>query len=195
MSLERIKVHILGQAKTEADRLLKATEEGLELKLSRTRASLKEDTEKRLAALDQELQEENLRNLSRLRAQNHLKLLELKNRIIEGIFQQVLEHLLSLPAQEYLALLEGWLNRLEIKEKTYLSLSPGDTERLGEKLVNRINSSRKTELLFLDPHAAPIRGGFILKTKKFEIDHSLETFLKQLKEELTPELARLLFGT
>ena len=195
MTLERIKAHILEQAKTEAERLLKGTEEGLELKLSRAGVSLREEMERKLAALDQELQEENSRALSRLRAQNHLKLLELKNQIIEAIFQQVLDRLLSLPVKEYLALLEGWLNRLELKERSHLRLSSKDTNRIGQELVKRINSSRKREILFLDSETAPIKGGFILRTKRFEIDLSLETFLKQLKEELTPELARELFGT
>lgn len=195
MSLERIKSHILEQAKTEAERLLKGTREGLELKLSSARASLRQEMEKRLAALDQKLQEENSHTLARLRAQNHLRLLELRNQILEGIFQQVFDQLLSLPVKKYLALLEGWLDRLELKEKSYLRLSPEDAHRIGEELVKRINSARKRELLLLDPDTAPIKGGFILRTKKFEIDHSLETFLRQLREELTPDLARELFGT
>lgn len=195
MSLERIKANILEQANTEAERLLKGTEEGLGLKLSRAKTSLREEMERRLAALDRELQEENSRALSALRAQNQLKLLEIKNQIVEDIFQKVLEHLLSLPTQEYLAHLEGWLNRLEIKEKAYLRLSPEDSKRVGQDLVRKINFSRRSEILLLDPDTAPIKGGFILRTKRFEIDHSLETFLKHLKEELTPELARELFGS
>lgn len=194
MSLEHIKAHILEQAKSEAERLLKAAKEGLELKLSRAKVSLKEEMEGRLAALDQELQEENAHALSELRAQNRLKLLELKNQIIEGIFQRVLKHLLSLSTEEYLALLEGWLNLIELKEKAYLRLSSEDAKRIGQELVERINSTRKVELLFLDPNPVPIKGGFILKTKNFEIDHSLETFIRRLKEELTPELAKELFG-
>ncbi|MDI6760565.1 MAG: V-type ATP synthase subunit E [Candidatus Brocadiaceae bacterium] len=202
MTLERIKAHILEQAKTEAERLIEGTREGLELRLSRARVSLRKEMEGRLAALDHKLQEENAFALSRLRAQNHLKLLELKNQLVEGIFHRVLEHLLSLPAQEYLELLEGWLNRLELRERAYLRLSPEDTNRIGEELVNKINSSRKagappgisSEVLFLDTDTAPIKGGFILRTRKFEIDHSVETFLKQLKEDLTPKLAEELFG-
>src|SRR3989338_3751687 len=100
MTLGRIKAHILEQAKTEAERLIEGTREGLKLRLSRARASLGEEMEGRLAALDQKLQEENAFALSRLRAQNHLKLLELKNQIVEGIFHRVLEHLLSLPTQD-----------------------------------------------------------------------------------------------
>lgn len=195
MSLEHIKVHILEQAKGEAERILKTAREGLELRLSSTRTSLREEMDKRLATLDQELREENARILTALRAQKQLRLLGLKNQIIEELFQQVLEHLLGLPTEEYLALLEGWLSRLELRERAYLRLSPQDTQRIGEELVRRINSSRKVEMLFLDSTPAPIKGGFILRTRKFEIDHSLETFLRQLREELTPELAREIFGT
>ncbi len=194
MSLERIKAHILEQAKSEAEQLLKAAKEGLELRLSRARTSFREEMERRLNALDKELKEENTRALSALRVKNQLKLLELKNQLIEDIFQRVLNHLLSLPAEDYLALLEGWINRLELKEKSYLRLSPEDAKRIGQELVRRINSSKKGEILSLDPEPAPIKGGFILKTKKFEIDNSVETVLKQLKETSIPELAKELFG-
>jgi V/A-type H+-transporting ATPase subunit E len=194
VSLERIKAHILEQAKNEADRIVKTAREGLELRLSRARVSLKEEMERRLVALDQKLQEENAQALSELQARNQMRLLELKNQLIGDLFQRTLKHLLSLSTQEYLALLEGWLNRLEPKERAYLRLSPEDTARIGEELVKRVNSARKMDLLLLDPNPVPIKGGFILKTKKYEIDHSLETFIRHLKEELTPELAKELFG-
>ncbi len=193
MSLERIRDHILQQAKDEAERLLKEAKERIEVKLLKARTSLKKELEERLTTLDQELQEENARALSALKAQNQLKLLELKNQLINRLFEQVLGHLLALSTENYLALLEGWLNKLDLKEKANLRLSPDDTRRIGEELVKRVNFSKKKEFLSLDPGPAAIKGGFIIRTKTFEIDHSLETFLGYLKEELSPEIAKGLF--
>lgn len=194
MPLEKIKTHILEDARREAERLLKATQEDLELKISRTRASLQKEVQKRLETLGGELQREKERSLFRLQANYNMELLRLKNKIIDAVFQDALEHILSLPEQDYLALLEGWLKKTEIPEKSELKLCDRDLRKVGPGLVRRINESAKKELLLLSHSPADIKGGFILRTKNFEIDRSLDALFGHLREEFTPFVAAQLFG-
>jgi V/A-type H+-transporting ATPase subunit E len=192
--LEKIKTHILEDARRETERLLKATQEDLELKISRTRASLQKEVQKRLETLGGELQKEKERSLFRLQAHYNMELLRLKNKTIDAVFQDALEHILSLPEQDYLALLEGWLKKMEIPEKSELKLCDRDLRKVGPGLVRRINESAKKELLLLSHSPADIKGGFILRTKNFEIDRSLDALLSHLREEFTPFVAARLFG-
>lgn len=194
MPLERIKTHILEDAHKEAERLLKSAQEDLELKISRARASLQKEVERRLETLKKELQREKERFLFRLQANYNMELLRLKNEIIDGVFQDALEHILSLPEQDYLALLEGWLKKTEIPAKSELRLCERDLRRIGPELVRRINESAKKELLLLSDSPVDIKGGFILGTKNFEIDRGLDTLLSHLREECTPFVAAQLFG-
>ncbi|MFQ5862253.1 MAG: V-type ATP synthase subunit E [Candidatus Brocadiales bacterium] len=194
MSLERIKTQVLEDAHKEAERLIGAAQSGLTLKLSREKLLLKEGLEKRLDALQKELQKEKERTLSILRARYDRQILESKNKVIDRLFKEAMDSVLSLTKQEYSTLLEEWLDRLSIDEKVELRLSSRDLRSIGPELVRRANESSKENLFFLAPSAANIKGGFILKANDFEIDRSLECILNHLREELISEVAEKLFG-
>ncbi|MFQ5956149.1 MAG: V-type ATP synthase subunit E [Candidatus Brocadiales bacterium] len=194
MSLERIKTQIFEDANKEAERLVGAAQNGLARKLGREKLLLKEGFEKRLETLHKELQKEKEKTLSLLKVRYDQQILELKNGVIDRLFKEAIDGVLSLTREEYLALLGGWLDRLSIDEKVELELSNRDLRSIGPELVRRANESRKKDLFFLATSAANIKGGFVLKTKNFEIDRSLECVLDHLREELISEVAEKLFG-
>lgn len=194
MSLERVKAQILEDARKEAEALIRTAREGLQNKLERARLSLREDLEERLTLLSRELQEEKRRALSNLQASYDLELLSLKNHIIDRLLGQALDRILSLPRGEYLTLLESWLRNTNIREKAELRLSSRDMKDIGPELVKKINESVQADLLHLSTSPIDIRGGFVLVTKDFEVDRSLDTLLRHLREELAPVVAEKLFG-
>ena len=174
--------------------MIEVAEHGIKLKLDREKQLQKERLEKRLETLHKELEEEKEKNRSLLKARYNKQILESKNNIIDRLFQEAADSILSLDRQEYLALLEEWQDRLSIDEKAELTLSSKDLRGIGPELVRKANDSHSEDVLFLATTAADITGGFILKTKTFEIDRSLECVLSQLREDPISEVAEKLFG-
>lgn len=194
MSLEKIKTQVLEDARKQAEKLIEAAQSGLTLKLDREKLLLKEGLDKRLEALRRELQTEKEKTLSIQKASYDQQILELKNKVIDRVFEGAMKGVLSLTRQEYLELLVGWLDRLRVGEKVELQLSARDLRIIGPELVRRANESCGKDIFFLSTTAANIKGGFILKAKNFEIDRSLEAVLGHLREELLPQVAEKLFG-
>lgn len=194
MSLERIKTRLLEDANKEAGKLIGAAQNGLAMKISREELLLKEEIGKRLEALTRELEEEKGKTLSILRTRHNQQILKSKNEVIDRIFKETTDSILSFNKQEYLELLQGWLERLNIDEKTELRLSSKDLRGVGPELVRRANESHNKNIFFLATSATNIKGGFILKMKDYEIDRSLESVIDHLREELISEVAEKLFG-
>lgn len=194
MSLERIKTQLLEDANKEAEKLIGAAQNGLAMKLSREELLLKEGVKKRLEALNKELGEEKEKHLSVLKTSHNQQILKLKNDIIDRAFQEATDGILSLGKQEYLELLQGWLERLSIDEKAELKLSSKDLRGVGPELVRRINESRNKNGFSLATSAVNITGGFVLTMKGCEINRSLGGVVNHLREELISEVAEKLFG-
>lgn len=174
--------------------MLGAAEHSLELKLNREKLLLQEELAGRVKTLKKELQEEKVKTLSLLRTRYNRQILELKNKIIDRLFQEATGGILTLTRQEYPAMLEEWLDRLGIDEKAELKLSSKDLKGVGPELVRKANDARGKNLFSLAASAVDIEGGFILKAKNFEIDRSLDCILGHLREDLTSEVAEKLFG-
>lgn len=194
MTLERINARLLEDARKEAEGLIQAAESGLEMKLNREELSLKEGVEKGLNALRKELREKNEKTLSLLRSDYKKQILERKNGIIDRVFEEAIDGIVSLERQEYLALLEEWLERLKVEEKAELMLSNKDLRGVGPELVRKANDSCTEDIFSLATSAVNIRGGFILRTKGYEIDRSLECIISHLREEPLSDVAEKLFG-
>ncbi len=194
MSLERIKTQLLEDARKEAQSVIEAAEKGLKLRLDREESSLKREIEDRLETLKRESRKENERTLSLLKSSNNKKLLEMKNRVVDRVLEEAMSNILSLSKQEYLALLEGWLKGLNIEERAEVMLSSKDLRGVGPELVRNANESCGKNIFFLATSVVNIKGGFIVKTKNFEIDRSLECIASHLREEPILEVAEKLFG-
>jgi len=70
-----------------------------------------------------------------------------------------------------------------------------DRELLAEKLLPQFNSSRSEDAkVALTDERADARGGFLFRTERFQVDKTVDSLVRGLREELTPEIAAELFG-
>jgi len=72
-------------------------------------------------------------------------------------------------------------------------LNNKDKERIGEKLVKIVNDKLKGDKVFLSNNTIQVSGGFILKNGNIQVNSTFETILSSKKEELTFEIAKVLF--
>lgn len=193
MSIERITKSILDDAEKEAARILHASQIATQRKINSAREEQKKNLTERSKAIEVEFEEKKVKELSNLKASYGQQLLEIKNAIIDDVFKRAVQNIASLSDGGYLSVVEKWLQAINTAGQ--ISISSKDSKRITHEFISRINQSRKeSSQLSLSKDFADIRGGFILKTEKFEIDYSIDAIASNLRERLGPKIAKELFG-
>ncbi|HHT9125853.1 MAG TPA: V-type ATP synthase subunit E [Candidatus Brocadiia bacterium] len=192
MSLERITKSILDDAEKEAARILHAAQAAIQRKIASVREELKKNLIERLKDVEVEIEEKKAIELSNLRTSYRQQILEIKNTVIDDVFKRAVQQIVSLSDERYLSIIEKWLQAISTTGQIFISSK--DSKRITYEFISRINQSRKeSSSLSLSKDFANISGGFMLKTEKFEIDHSLEAISLNLRERLGPKIAKELF--
>lgn len=194
MSLEKIREVIFRKAESESQEIIKKAETECEDKTQAAKTTIKDNIERRLKGIEEEYRkEENIRIVS-LNKKQRFRLLEIKNSIIDHIFVQASERVITQPDKEYLAMMERWFLKIDNDLPGEIFLNARDLNRIDQGFMDMINSSRKGGAkIYLNKNPADIKGGFIFKTKGFEIDQTLDTLIDYLRKELAPVIAKELF--
>ncbi len=199
MSLNRIKDTILSDARKEAERIIKEADECIREKLIHEKTKIEEALREKYIKLNKKLEEGKNMELTKQRTNYRMELLGIKNNIIEEIFKKAVDKFIS--DEEYWCTMKRWLK--DINETGRIFVNARDSSRLNQEFINKI--SRENELtrpnkhserdgLVVDKKNIDVKGGFILKAVRFEIDRTLDTILSNLRVELTPLIAKKMFG-
>ncbi|MFQ5714800.1 MAG: V-type ATP synthase subunit E [Candidatus Scalinduaceae bacterium] len=186
MSLKRIKNSILTDAKKEAERIIEDAKERLQERVRDEKSKIEEGLKEKYTRLGKKLEEDKKRELIEQRTNCRMELLGIKNNTIEEIFKKAEEKFIS--DEQYWRSMEKWLKG--INETGRILVSTRDSKRFNSEFINKIS---KKDNLVVDKKHIDIKGGFILKTGRFEIDRTLDTILGNLRIELEPLIAEKLF--
>jgi V/A-type H+-transporting ATPase subunit E len=187
MSLNRIKDAILNEAKKEADELIKAAQNNFQKTTEEERVKREESFKKRLTKIQDELEREKEKNIIELRINYKMKLLATKNKVIEEIFTKALDKFIT--CEEYLQIMEVWIKR--INEPSVIFMNSHDLKIFNQEYLNKI---LKNDEVVLNKESININGGFIVETDRYEIDHTIESILNNLEQELAPLISNKLFS-
>ncbi len=187
MSLKRIKDSILTDAKKEAERIIEDAKERFREKTRYEKSKIEEGLKETYTRLGKKFEEDKKRELIEQRTNYRMELLRIKNNIIEEIFKKAEERFIS--DEQYWRSIKKWLK--DINETGQILVNTRDSKRFKSEFVNKI--SKKGNLV-VDKKHIDIKGGFILKTARFETDRTLDTILGNLRIELEPLIAEKLFG-
>jgi vacuolar-type H+-ATPase subunit E/Vma4 len=120
-----------------------------------------------------------------------MELLEVKNRVIDNVLECAISRIQSLPDDEYLILIGKWLAKVPNHIEGQLLVNARDLKRIPNACIDVINKDRKARIN-LNTMAIDIKDGFIIKTKYYEIDYTLDTIVKNLRTTLIPKLSDML---
>jgi len=187
MSIERIRNYIIENAQKEAEQIIKTSEEKFRNDTESAKLSLEKKYQEMLQADEKHLREDMKRYLGRLKSDCKMKLLEVKNKVIDSVLDRAIGRIQSLPDDEYLALIGKWLAKVPDNLEGELFVSAADLKRIPGNFIDDLNRNRKAKVC-LSKNAVDVKGGFILKTRNYEIDYSLDTIVKNLRPTLIPEL-------
>jgi V/A-type H+-transporting ATPase subunit E len=195
--VEKIKERILEEARSQAESNIKrAQEEGSDII-----ASAKKDGDSKKAVILEKAKKEaqevkkRLKSVAELEARK--KKLQAKQEMVEEAFKKTLEKLIGLPDEEYEKIISQMLLNSVESGSEEIILSPRDKKRLSPNFVEEINKKLVAKgikgSLSLSKESRDINGGFVLKSGDIETNSSFEALIRAKREEIEPEVVKVLF--
>ena len=191
MSIERIRNYIIENAQKEAVQVIKTAEEQFRNETESARLSLGKEYQEMLLTDEKRLKGDMKRSLGKFKSDCKMELLEVKNKVIDSVLERAISRIQSLPDNDYLTLMRRWLTNIPDHIEGQLLVNARDLKRINNAFIDDINKSRKARIS-LNTTAIDIKGGFIVKTKHYEIDYALDTIVKNLRTTLIPKLNDML---
>ena len=192
MSIDNITSRILSDAKNNADSSLTNAENTKQeiINKAKSEAEIIIKTEEERAAKDAvDLKN---RRISAAELQGRKMLLSAKQEAITKSFDAAIEKLKAMPENEYVSFLVQEILKIPNCEGIIV-LNAKDRENIGDRLVKTVNEKLGAEKVILSKNTVNTSGGFVLKKGNVEINSTFETLLDSIKDELTGEIANVLF--
>ncbi len=124
--------------------------------------------------------------------------LDAKQRLIKQAFDRAESRLAAIPDEEYCALIRKMLLRTVKTGDEEIIISNRDASRITPSFIAEVNaalaaSGRKGNLR-LSPTTREMLGGFVLAEGRVESNNTFDVALRLHRDDLEPEVARVLFG-
>lgn len=192
MSIENITANILNDARQIAEISLNNAEKSKKEIIDK--AEKEAEAIKSAAAENTGKDAESLksRKISAAELQGRKMMLGAKQDAIKKSFDEALNKLKSMPEDKYIDFLTNEIAKLPYKEGKII-LNKQDREKIGKKLIESINGKLGEGKFVLSDETVNSGGGFVMKSGAIEINSTFETVLEFLRDELTNEVANVLF--
>ncbi len=188
---EKIIAHIEADAKAREKEIL----EDAERQCAEIRASYEEKASELYAERIREGvracqdEEDGVLRIANMEARKNL--LAMKQEMVSRSFRKAEEKLVSLPAGEYIEFLSRLVKQAAPDGEGTLILNEKDRGSIGQQLLQAVNADGAR--LTLAEETRDMAGGFVLRSGAVETNCSVELLLDLCRNELTHQLAELLF--
>jgi V/A-type H+-transporting ATPase subunit E len=177
---------IICNAKSEREAVLKKAQEEAALLKEKL---LKEGKDSAAEELKREITMANL--------EARKEMLAVKQKLIEKVFEKALNALYSFPTEEYRNVIKKMLISAVVSGKEEVIVSVADKEKLTSQFIAEVNeelkkNGKKGNLVF-SSEERNIRGGFILKDGRKEINLSFNSLIEEKRDELEDSLVGIIF--
>ncbi|MDI6781497.1 MAG: V-type ATP synthase subunit E [bacterium] len=148
--------------------------------------------------IKQRVEEEKQRKITMARLECQKQLLQEKEAQIENAFSNVLDYLTNLDDNGYRYLVNRLLLAAVKPDEgkavplTAVVVTNKERHQLINDVLREVNAKIGSNL-HLSSQDAPIKGGFILQYKRQELNCSFEAILQHIREEITHDVAGILF--
>jgi len=125
------------------------------------------------------------------------QILTLKQALVEQTFAAVVDKLMNLPEDEYVAFLVGLIRRAVRTGQEQLIFSPKDRGLFGKKATMAANEALAAEgkpaALTMSETTREMLGGVIVTDGKIDVNCSIEALVEEARGPLTNQVAAILF--
>ncbi len=193
MSVENIKKTIIRDAEKEAEEMVAATAGVCEERLEKGRHGIESEMDRRFEKTKKELVDDAERRVMQKRSKHNIELLARRNEILNRAFDLAARRLENLEGDGYRQLIGEWLDQIPEEVPGEAICHSGDIERI-KPLIEEINKSRAGDSEITLVSDDEVESGIVFRSESFEIDLTVCTRLNELREELTPEVAGMIFS-
>lgn len=191
--IDKITERITMDAQADANAILARAQEDASAVLANYQKMAEDEKNRLLEEGRKKTAEREIRMVSVAELEGRKQLLSVKQQLISEAFAKALDSLLHLPTEEYVSLLTNLVANAAAGNEELL-FSEKDRDAYGEQVTAAANQKLgKNGKLTLAAETRPIQGGVILKQGDIEVNCSLETQVRMMKEELALEIAAVLF--
>jgi V/A-type H+-transporting ATPase subunit E len=196
--IDKIAGRITEDGKQEAEAILAEARKEAGGLTEKYAVQAKEEAEKILAAAKSHAEEIKRRAVGAAEQDAKQQLLATKQDMITKAFDEALKKLLNLPEPEYVDLLARLAVAASSTGSEEIIFSAKDQKACGQKVMDKANqllkAAGKKGGLTIHAEPRPFEGGLLLKAGDVEVNCTLDTILRLSKEDLTLEVAGILFN-
>ena len=121
--------------------------------------------------------------------------LEAKQKVISEVFETSVKELSNCSAEDLKGFVKEVILNSDIEGEQNLILNADGKKAIDEDFVAEINKALgKKAVIKIDENTGNFRGGFILEKDGIEINNTFEALVSSLKDDLSLEVARVLFS-
>lgn len=197
MPLEKIIERIISEAQEEAKQIRKEAKDKAKEIIGEGKKEALQRREEILAAAKNRAENNKRGIISQARLESRNSILKIKREILDTVFKQALEELLSLSSSRYRALLKNLLLKTEKIGRAKIISSPSSRKYFDSRFISEVNEALKKEgketRLELATETRPLPRGFILQANGIEINYSFPVLLESVREKLEPEVFKIIF--
>lgn len=178
------KAVILSDAENEKNKILSKKQE----EASSLEKTMLEKAEREAAS-----RKERIISGAQLNARNEK--LEAKQKVISEVFETSVKELSNCSAEDLKDFIKEVILNSNIKGEQNLILNEAGKKVIDEVFVAEINKELGTKAFIkINENIRDFRGGFILEKDGIEINNTFEALVSSIKDDLSLEVARVLFG-
>ena len=197
MSLEKIIERIDKEVENNSEHILDEARKKEKEILDLARREAEEKYKQRIKNGEGKAQAVKENILAQARLEQKKELLKTKQEQINKIYQKVFDDLLMSPTGIYQNFIKKMILEIMEQGKAELFISSRDEKRITPSFIEQVNKEMKKMKqkgeLKLSPERVEIKGGFILRQGKVELDNSFDTWIKVIREETEEQvISRLL---
>lgn len=115
-----------------------------------------------------------------------------KQQLIDGCFEDVVEHIVSMDEDQYVEFLAAAGKNTGFSEGS-LIFNEKEKTSIGRRVVEALNEAVPEGDFHLAEETRKIKGGYMLQKGQVYINNSVEAMVEDRRRELTSEVAAILF--
>lgn len=191
MGIEKITTAIVDEAAAECEQILNVANVKCEAIMRELEERIKIETEVAVNGAREEKEKIISRRKSVADIDGKKKILAKKQQLIIKCFDDAVTHILNLPEGEYVEFLVALGKNTGFTEGS-LIFNKEERETIGPKVVSALTAATGGKFE-LSSETRNFKGGYVLQKGQVFIDNSVESVIQEKKNELTGEVANILF--
>ncbi|MFH0926871.1 MAG: V-type ATP synthase subunit E [bacterium] len=193
MSLEKIQQVIIEEAQQEVEKIVKEAEGKVRQVREAAKKEAEENYQRNLKELKLAITNKEERYITESQVETGKAVLQLKNQLIDEVFEKVKHSLLRLNDKDYLEFINRYLVLNLTPDINTVIIDERDKKRITKLWLDNCTRNINSEIRINIVTSPDIEGGFILKGEKVEIECTLNQLIQDKKEELKPRVSKVLF--